>query len=245
MLVAPEILKDVSVKANLAHCNPAREWIDKVQNASRSEERYDRAQATEYIKRKVRFDWPSDMLEILARSGRGPHYEEDYMSGDLWYRLRDIDGWLQYYFPDFLPADEPRFRIAEFRSLSPVRWLYATDVRYFPTTLSEHLEWWCCDVVEVSTALGAAMCAGSDVDSAILELNSNFDATIVVCEILKQRKIPAIVIVRGVNDVPSAISDSAYVLREACCMEQIERAIIQHIGWPVMSRMRMSGVLDN
>jgi hypothetical protein len=184
------------------------------------------------------------MLEILARSGRGPHYEEDYMSGDLQYRLSDIDNWLQYHVPGPIPADEPRLRMAEFRPRNPVRWLYATDVRYFTTTLSEHLEWWCSDVIEVSTVLGAAICASNDVDAAILELNSNFDATIVVCEILKRREIPAIVIVRGVDDVPSAISGSAYVLQDACCMEQIERAIIEHIRWPALHRMRMSGVLD-
>ncbi len=88
------------------------------------------------------------------------------------------------------------------------------------------------------------MCAGNDIDAAILELNSNFDATIVICEILKQREIPAIVIVRDVDDIPSAISKSAYVLQDAYCMRDIEGAIIKHVRWPLCHRMRMSGVLD-
>ncbi len=234
----------MAVKTSLTNTNQVPEWIINLRYESRIKERYDRVQATEYIKQKVGFSWPSDMLEILARSRNGPQYQRDYMSGDLSYRLNDIDEWLRCYFPGPIPADEPSFKTAKFPAQHPARWLYASDVGYFTQTLCEHLDWWCCDVIEVSTALGAAMCAGNDIDAAILELNSNFDATIVICEILKQREIPAIVIVRDVDDIPSAISKSAYVLQDAYCMRDIEGAIIKHVRWPLCHRMRMSGVLD-
>jgi hypothetical protein len=228
---------------NSFHIDETPEWIRRLHNTGGSDQRrVDREEAAAYISDKAGFMWPSDLLEILAEAGRGPLFWQDDISGDIYYRISDIDAWLNCYFRSPIKGGEPYFRTSEFRSKHPVRWLYATDAGDFAYDLRRNLEFWCCDVVEVSSAFGAAVCAGHDVDAAIVELISNIEAAAVICWILRTRGIPVITIVRGVADIPSAIERAGFVLREPTIYDA-EKAIISHIPSRVLMRMRLSGVL--